>query len=57
MKDKQFTDEQLSMLADCILSKISIFREVADKVSDADLEELSRVKIGKLLTLLNYINA
>lgn len=53
MKDKQFTDEQLAMLSDCVLAKINNLREI----SDADLEELSRVKIGKLLTLLNYINA
>lgn len=55
MKEKVFTDEQLNMLADCILSKIKSWQEIGDRVQSRELTELVRVKSVELHTLLNYI--
>lgn len=55
MKEKIFTDEQLNMLADCVLSKIKNWQEIGDRVQSRELTELVRVKSLELYTLLNYI--
>lgn len=56
MVAKLFTQEQLDMLADCILAKMQDWREIGDKVQSRELIELVRTKSAELMTLLNYIN-
>ena len=57
MVEKVFTQEQLAMLADCILAKMQDWREIGDKVQSRELTELVRTKSAELMTMLNYINA
>lgn len=57
MVEKVFTNEQLELLADCILAKMNDWREIGDKVQSRELTELVRIKSAELMTLLNYINA
>ena len=54
---KEFTQEQLAMLADCILAKMQDWREIGDKVQSRELTELVRTKSAELMTMFNYINA
>lgn len=56
MVEKEFTQEQLAMLADCILAKMQDWREIGDKVQSRELTELVRTKSAELMTMLNYIN-
>lgn len=58
MKEKVFTDEQLAMLADCILAQIKAWASVGDSVYPSEsLNAVKTVEIGKLRTMLDYINA
>ena len=57
METKEFTREQLDVLADCVLVKMNDWREIGDKVQSRELTELVRIKSAELMTLLNYINA
>lgn len=53
---KIFTDEQLGMLADCILAQIKAWAMVGDSVApNVELEALKTTEMGKLKTLLDYI--
>lgn len=53
---KEFTQEQLAMLADCVLAKISQWAKVGEGVVDESLEQLKLHRIGELRTMLDYIN-
>lgn len=56
MKEKVFTDEQLNMLADCVLEQIKAWSRVGDSVApNVELEALKTAEMGKLKTLLDYI--
>ena len=56
MKEKIFTDEQLNMLADCVLAQIKAWSRVGDSVApNVELEALKTAEMGKLKTLLDYI--
>ena len=56
MKEKVFTDEQLNMLADCVLVQIKAWAMVGDSVApNVELEALKTAEMGKLKTLLDYI--
>lgn len=57
MKTKEFTREQLDMLADCVLARISQWSKVGESVADDGLEQLKLHRIGELRTMLDYINA
>lgn len=56
MVEKEFTREQLAMLADCVLAKISQWAKVGEGVANVDLEQLKLRRIGELRTMLDYIN-
>lgn len=57
METKEFTQEQLAMLADCVLARISQWSKVGEGVADEGLEQLKLHRIGELRTMLDYINA
>lgn len=58
MVEKVFTQEQLAMLADCILAQISAWAKVGDGVyPSGSLNAVKLAEIGKLRTMLDYINA
>lgn len=56
MGAKEFTQEQLAMLADCILARISQWSKVGEGIADEGLEQLKLHRIGELRTMLDYIN-
>lgn len=56
MKTKEFTREQLDMLADCVLARISQWSKVGEGITDDGLEQLKLQRIGELRTMLDYIN-
>ena len=56
MVEKVFTQEQLAMLADCVLARISQWSKVGEGVADEGLEQLKLHRIGELRTMLDYIN-
>lgn len=56
MKEKIFTDEQLGMLANCIIAQIGAWSRVGDNIApNVELEALKTAEMGKLKTLLDYI--
>lgn len=58
MVEKVFTQEQLAMLADCILAQISAWAKVGEGVYPSEsLNAVKSAEIGKLRTMLDYINA
>ena len=58
MVEKVFTQEQLAMLADCILTQISAWANVGEGVYPSEsLNAVKSAEIGKLRTMLDYINA
>lgn len=57
MVEKVFTQEQLAMLADCVLARISQWSKVGEGIADEGLEQLKMHRIGELRTMLDYINA
>ena len=57
MVEKEFTQEQLAMLADCVLARINQWSKVGEGVVDEGLEQLKLHRIGELRTMLDYINA
>lgn len=58
MVAKEFTQDQLAMLADCILAQIRAWASVGDSVYPSDsLNAVKTAEIGKLRTMLDYINA
>lgn len=56
MVEKEFTREQLDILADCVLARISQWSKVVEGVADEGLEQLKLHRIGELRTMLDYIN-
>ena len=58
MVQKVFTQEQLSMLADCILAQISAWAKVGEGVyQNESINVIRMAEIGKLRAMLDYINA
>lgn len=56
MTQKEFTQEQLAMLADCVLARISQWSKVGEGIADEGLEQLKMHRIGELRTMLDYID-
>lgn len=54
MKEKEFTQEQLDILADMVLAEMGRLREFCNGRSDA-VKEALRTEIGCLHTLYNYL--
>lgn len=58
MVEKVFTNEQLDILTDCILAQISAWARITIGVYQSEsLNALKTAEIGKLRTMLDYINA
>lgn len=58
MKTFELTKEQRDMIANCILEQMHNWRKTLDIItSSAEMRTLVENEIGKLKTLLDYINS
>lgn len=57
MKQKEFTEDQIRMMSDAILSHIHSIRTAGNMSGNKSVSDVCVVEIGKLCTLLDYINA
>ena len=57
MSTKEFTKDQINLLSDAILAHINSIRKAGEMSCNRAVLDACTVEIGKLCTLLDYINA
>ena len=53
---KELSEEQISLLSDAILEQINSIRNAREMSFNSAISDACTVEIGKLRTLLDYIN-
>lgn len=56
MKTKELSGEQISLLSDAILAQMNSIKKAGEMSFNSAISDACAVEIGKLRTLLNYIN-
>lgn len=56
MKTKKITHDQINMLSEAILAHITSIRKAGEMACNSVVSDACAVEIGKLRTLLDYIN-
>ena len=56
MITKELSGEQISLLSDAILAQIASIRKAGEMSFNSAISDACTVEIGKLRTLLDYIN-